>query len=78
MKEEPQGVPERSRDVPSTGDLGPNVVCIVVGREATAEELGTFRVVIEAMDPDDPPAVVKDNTRGVQVRIFGEESDGGG
>jgi hypothetical protein len=59
-------VPERSKDVPSEGDLGPNVVVVVSGREATNEELGLFRVVIEVAD-DGSIEIVKDNTGGAVI-----------
>jgi hypothetical protein len=67
-------VPERSEDVPSTGDLGDHVVCVVVGREATNEELGNYRVVIEVgiewafEDQPGPVAeIVKDTTGGARI-----------
>jgi hypothetical protein len=58
-------VPERS-DVPSTGDLGDNVVCIVVDREATNEELGNYRVVVRIDGPEEVE-IVKDNTGGARI-----------
>jgi len=61
-------VPERAKDVPSYGDLGPNIVLVVVGREATAAELGWFRVVIQA--DEESCEVVKDN---VGIRIVGPD-----
>jgi hypothetical protein len=64
-------VPERAKDVPSTGDLGDHVVCVVVGREATNEELGLYRVVVE-IGMDDVGRlggveIVKDTTGGAVI-----------